>query len=273
MRRYRRPLIYVFYILDLLFLFLAAPYKCLADVYLNEVSPRTTPEWVELYSDETAISIDGYLIYFHGDTSSSQKIGLSGQMTGNFYVAETLSSWLNNNGDTIILMRDGQEVDRVVYGSGGDIGAPGDGKILARVPDGGNWEIVTEVTRNLPNPTPSPTPTILLTNTPIPAESPTNTPLPTATLTMAPTLTPTKKPTATLTPTITLTPVPSPSLMPTSDVGEVLGETQEAGPSGDSSPSGFVFNRGFFAGSLVIAGGLLIVGVAIWPKIVKMIKR
>jgi len=158
-----------------------------AQVVINEVSPASSPEWVELYKTaEGEFSFDGCTLFLHDDESTTQKVTFS---TSDLFGADEkykqvswTSSWLNNGGDTVILKCEIQ-LDRVTYGSG--ITST---KSYGRIPDGtGDFTILDEATPgssnspSLPTPTPTPTPEPQPTPTetePTPTDTPTPTPTP-----------------------------------------------------------------------------------------------
>ncbi len=162
-----------------------------ASVVINEVSPASDPEWIELYStDSTSVSLVGCKLQM-GSISQSVSFSSSDVLTdqARFKVIKKgvypgwSSNWLNNSGDTINFTCPSNN-DSLAYGnaSGAIIGTPTSFQTIGRSPDGSqNFTILATVTEGSANPTPTPTPT--LTPTPSPTDSPT------------PTITPTKTPT------------------------------------------------------------------------------
>jgi len=197
--------------------FLLFPSEIFAQLVINEFSSNSDPEWVELYNpSEEKIDLSNWKIT-DGNTSSSDDIQLDGCIGAwGFRLFGRKEGWLNNSGgDTITLKNTANEpVDTVVYGSGGVIGIPPEGKSASRDSNGGtNWVIF-----EIPTPEntacqieviPSPFPTNMST----PTITPTSTIAPTVNLTLAPTFTSTPMSTLTLTPT----PIPTSTPIPTED--------------------------------------------------------
>lgn len=186
-------------------------------LFLNEIMPHPslTPDWVELYNNDTQVlDISGYRLE-DTTTTSAMKVFPTGTLVNpNGFLVASLSNRLNNNGDSVYL-RDGSGnlLDSFSYSSD-----PGINVSFGRYPDGiGEWIIFTNPSPNGPNLLP-------ITVTPSPTSSPTptltSTPIPTAVLTITPTQIPTLTSTPTLGPTATpiLTITPIPTLMPTSTV-------------------------------------------------------
>jgi len=221
-----------------LFLFYVPLSFVRASVVINEVSPASDPEWIELYStDSSSVSLDGCKLQM-GSVSQSVSFSSSDVLTDQvrFKVIKKgvypgwSSNWLNNSGDTINFMCPSNN-DSIAYGnaSGAIIGIPTSSQTIGRSPDGNsNFTILATVTEGSANPTPTPTPTPTLTPTPSPTDSPT----PTSTPTKTPT--PTKSPTPTNTSTPTNTPIPSPTKTPTL--------TPSPSPTRESIPSGEVLS-------------------------------
>ena len=208
-----------------LLLFLTSSKIVNASVLINEISPSTTVEWVELYNDGTSeIDLAGYLLK-DGNSSTTDDLILSGTISANgFLVFNHDEGWLNNSGDTLKLYNNASPsavVDEYTYSS---VDAT---KSVARMPNGSeNWQITSNVTNNSSNPSPTPQPTA--TTTPQPTSPPTATTAPTArpTPTRTASARPTPTPTETSEPEETESPadnsVPSstdkPTLLPTSMV-------------------------------------------------------
>jgi len=95
--------------------FLIFPSKVFAaDVVINEVSPASNPEWVELYNTNTnPISLQGYSIDF-GSSSQVKSFCEGDQIAGNSYkliILATSAFWLHNtNGDTVNLKNNSDTV-------------------------------------------------------------------------------------------------------------------------------------------------------------------
>lgn len=191
----------LFSILVVVFVLLFSPVKVFASLYINEFSSGSSDsDWVEIYnSDSTSVDLSGYILR----DSNSNKLDLAGTIGANSFVSFDWNSKLNNDGDTIRLLKvDESAVDQVSYGSSANVPAPSSSQTAGRQPDGtSNWVLFSSNTRNASNNSSSvvPTPTATPTNTPTPA--PTNTPTPSPTPTPTPTHTPTPTPVKTTTPT------------------------------------------------------------------------
>jgi len=195
------------------------PPKSLAQVVINEVSPASDPEWVEIYNASSdSASLKNYSMNFGSD--SQNKLFCDGEVINpnSYKIISLVSHWLADSGDVVTLKNGDDSVDTIGYGSGHTLGKPNASGSVSRSPDGGSaWVLLTtstqqgdQVSFDCPTPSPSPTPT--------PTPSPSPTPAPTATPTQTPLSTPTKTPTPK--PTPTSTPSPIDSLQP-----EVLGES------------------------------------------------
>ncbi len=201
-------------------LLLLFPERVNAQVVINEFSPATDTEWVELYNkDADQKSLSGYSIIFDSNPSTTQKYQFcdNDQIGGNAHrMINITSHYLNNSGDTIILKIGDDVIDSISYGTGQTIKAPTSSQSATRDADGSEIWIVTStpspsgdpVSFLCPTPTPSPTPA------PTPSPTPVPTPIPT------PTRTPTPIPTKTPTPK----PIPAPTQSP-----EVLGQASDSG--------------------------------------------
>lgn len=192
-----------------------------ASVVINEFSPASNPEWVELYNpDDQTFSLNGVTLFFDDSPTTTQKVTFcsSDELGAKSYklIKRSINSYyLKDDGDKLILKKEDDVIDSIGYGSGQLLKVPSATQSAIRVPDGStNW-LLTDV----PSPQgdaasfvcPTPTPTPEPTNTPTPTPEPKNTPTPT------PTRTPT--PTKTLTPTLK----PMPTLVATASVSAVLG--------------------------------------------------
>lgn len=168
----------------LLFLFLVSPSGISAAILINEISPSTEVEWVELYNDgDSPVDLAGYLLE-DGNTSKTDDLILSGIILSNgFLVFNHNEGWLNNSGDTIKLYNNASPsaiIDQYTYGSVDST------KSIARIPNGSeNWQVTSIVTKGISNPSPTPSPS--------PTNSPTQQPQPTATAVPSPTKTSTPK--------------------------------------------------------------------------------
>lgn len=117
----------------------------LAQVVINEFSSNSDPEWVEIYNNtDQIIDLLGWRI-LDGNSIETDDLQLSGCLAPRgFRLFNRQAGWLNNTGgDTIILKNsDNEEIDKVIYGEGGVISIPPNGKSAGRDPDGGsNWKI------------------------------------------------------------------------------------------------------------------------------------
>lgn len=178
------------FLLPFFLFFISSLKTCSAAVFINEVSPRSDPEWVELYGDQENTSLDGYTLFFDNNLEI-QKIELTGTIFGFYRIINTGGLWLNNNGDDLTL-KDGENiVDQISYGGGGGLlEVSEENPFLARSPDGGGWILSSVSSEGSANPSPTNTPTPTHTPTPTSVPSPTDTPIPTPTLTNVPTPTP-----------------------------------------------------------------------------------
>lgn len=206
-----RKLILGLFLLSLTFL---VPQKAFAALYINEFSSEGSSDWVEIYnSDATSVDLSLWRLR---DSTSSNKVDLTGTIDANGFASFDFGDNLNNGGDTIRLVLKTDEnnsISQVVYGTPGDLGIPASGQTGGRNPDGSsNWVILASASKGSSNNSSSVVPT----NTPTPtdAPSPSKTPTPTKSPTTAPTSTPVKSPTPTVKAGPTATPIKS--LNPTS---------------------------------------------------------
>lgn len=184
------------FLISAFFLFIF-PLKVSASVMINEFSPSTDSEWIELYNDgDTEIDLSGYLLE-DGNSSKTDDLNLNGILSSKGYIVFThTEGWLNNSGDTIKLYNNATPsaiIDQYTYGNVDST------KSVARIPNGSeNWQITSNITNNSINPSPSPTPTNSPTTAPtqaptsVPTVIPTVKPTPTKTATSKPTVTPTQ---------------------------------------------------------------------------------
>lgn len=183
------------------------PQKAFAALFINEFSSATSnSDWVEIYnSDSSPVDLSAYILR---DSTDSNKLDLSGMINGNSFQVFEWNNKLNNEGDTIKLLKtDETSVDQVVYGISGSVPAPSGTQTAGRSPDGSQtWVLFANDTKGSSNNSstvvPTPTPTLVPTNTPTPTptKAPTSVPTPTPTPTLAPT--PSSKITPTPTPLI-----------------------------------------------------------------------
>ena len=214
------------FILCLLLFTLIFPSSIYAAILINEISPSTDPEWIELYNDgDIAVDLAGFLLE-DGNSSHTDDLNLTGSILSKGYLVFThTEGWLNNNGDTIKLYNNDSPsviIDQHTYGS---VDAT---HSIVRSPDGNeNWVITSMITNGSSNPTPTPSPTPTPTATSTPTVTPTSTP------TKTPTPTPTKKPTPKPTPTKTPEELsdqntPPPDVLGVSDNSSPTPEPKEA---------------------------------------------
>lgn len=236
-----------------------------AAVIINEISPNSDPEWIELYNPDTITYDLTDWILKDGNTNSSDDLTLTGEIVAGSYLVFTHpKGWLNDSsdGDTVTLIAsDSAQIDFYAYTH------PSQDKTFARVPTGStNWAHV-DPTQGVANPTPIPSPL------PSPSPSPTSTPSPTPSPSPSPSPTPTPTPSPTPKPSPKLSPSPSPDLDPSPE-GTVAGETTEIDLSafGVTSPvpsatpptveSGLTLRTDRLKNLLMIGGGLVIVSIA-----------
>jgi len=167
-------------------------------IVINEISPASDPEWVELYSQDNS-SLQNCTLYLHGTEDTKQKIIFNDDIkVENYFVVHKgefnwTSNWLNNSGDTVKLKCPEYE-DNYTYSDTGD-------ETIGRNPDGsGSFFVLTSASEGsansppTPEPTAKPTPTPKVTLNPSPAvkatTSPTGTPVGTQKPSLSPTFTP-----------------------------------------------------------------------------------
>lgn len=247
------------------FLQLTFPDPVEAQVVINEVSPGSEPEWVEIYnSGPDSISLNNYLINF-GSDSQNKRFCNNEAINGNTFKLIILSShWLADSGDVITLKNGDDVVDTISYGSGNSLGKPTSLGSISRSPDGGAWVLLSSssqqgdtVSFDCPTPTPTSTPTSTPTQTPTATPTKTSTPSPTKT----PTPTPSK----------TSTPRPSPTESPdnnvSTDSGEVLGiefASNSPSPSPKSNSSFVSENKNKIVAIILISLGLILIGGSVY---------
>lgn len=185
-----------------------------ASILINEISPSTNNEWVELYNDsDLEVNLNGFLLE-DGNSSHSDDLTLSGSIQSKgFVVFNHNEGWLNNGGDTLKLYNNASPsaiVDQYTYGN------VDSSKVVARIPNGSeNWLVTDQITMGLPNPSP--------TNTPLPTQTATATPTQTPTVAaVSNTATSTSRPSPTKTPTVKpqATPTETPFPVSTSDTSQ-----------------------------------------------------
>ncbi|HBD02377.1 MAG: putative cell surface glycoprotein [Microgenomates group bacterium GW2011_GWC1_46_16] len=237
-----------------LIILLLVPAPVRAAVLLNEISPATNPEWIELYNDgDTLIDLTGFLLE-DGNTNHTDDLVLSGSLASHSYgVFFHNEGWLNNGGDTLKLYDNATPsaniIDQYTYGS---LTAE---KSVFRSPNGSeNW-VTGFPTQNASNPAPSPSP----------SPSPTPSPTPTPTPTPIPSPTPPPSPKPSLKPS----PLSSPSLK-LEETGTIAGQTIDInlsafGASASPSPSISskpTLNRSRAKTALISGAGLVLISLA-----------
>lgn len=225
----------MYQILVLCLIYLLLPTPASAQIILNEISPRTSPEWVELYnlSEEPIDLTNWYLVDLAGKKESLSELGIHESHT--YLVYSRNSGWLNDTSLEYLYLYNGDSPDPIDSISYDSIKA---GLTLARIPTiTGAWFIDQAPTLGFANPDP--------TSPPTPTSEPTiNTPTPPSASTPTPTPTAVPSPSPTPIPTSASTPTPSPSLtspLSTVSVSTVAGATTEINLSGfgpTASPSG-----------------------------------
>lgn len=182
------------------------PQNILAAVYINEISPSTEIEWIELYNDSNIdVDLSGFLLK-DNNSSNTDDLNITGILLGNgFLIFEHSEGWLNNSNDIVRLYNNATPsaiIDEVSYEN------IDSNKSYARIPNGvNNWEETSKVTKGVSNPTATPEPTDEPTSEPtekptsLPTKSPSPTPSKTSTPKTAPIKTATSKPTSIPTPT------------------------------------------------------------------------
>lgn len=141
---------------------------------INEISPLGN-EWIELYStNPQTLDLSSWSI--SDDSGTTIRIAANTQISQGQFLTITLSSLLNDSGDSVELaIPDGRVVDRSTYTK------PLASTTWSRIPDAGSWQNNAPATPNQPNRAPQPT-AIPATKTPKPTSTvkPTSTPKATA---------------------------------------------------------------------------------------------
>ena len=142
-------------------------------VVINEISPISNPEWVELYKNtDGEVSLEDCILYLNENVDTSQKIVFTSSdiITSDekFKLIQKgdynwTTNWLNNNGDKVSLNCTWGE-DSIAYGDHNpSLGKPKESETIGRSPDGsGNFyilDLATPEDNNSEPPAPSPTPT------------------------------------------------------------------------------------------------------------------
>lgn len=133
------------------------PRSVLAQIVINEVSPASSPEWVELYNtSDSPVSLSGCILYFDDNHNiQNTNLGDANIDSKSYFVHENSKSLLNNKGDELSLTCSWGE-DKIAYGdqAGANLPAPKKTESIARVPDGSNFVITDAPTKGSMNPQP-----------------------------------------------------------------------------------------------------------------------
>ena len=251
---------------------LITPSPILASVLINEISPNSGDDWVELYNtDGNSVDISGWILDDSGTSSDMLTIPQESTMSAQGFKLFYVGNRLNQDGDTVTLLNSNRsQQDSQNYGSGID-----NGKSLGRYGDGSsNWQTLQNPTPGssnssgnpLTNPSPSPSPS------PDPSPSPSPSQAPTSAL-----ATPTPKPSS---PKPSPTKKPSPSPSPSEDeespppTPRVLGKTDESSPSPSPQPKkSFQLTKGAIVSYSLVGSGLLFLLAAGIPLILRRFHR
>jgi hypothetical protein len=242
----------------LISVFILLPLPIKAAVIINEISPSTDPEWVELYNDgETDQDVTGYLLE-DGNSSHSDDLTLAGVILKKGYlVFNHNEGWLNNGGDTLKLYNNSSPsaiIDQHTYESVSNL------QSVVRSPDGSeNWIVSNIPSSGIANPNPTPDPT----NTPTPTPTPTSTPTPNRTPTPTPGKTPLPSPTKKPISTPTTSPTETVNEQLSSESGGVLGtEVSLSSSSPSPKPNSFSIleNKNKIIAALFICLGMGLIG-------------
>ncbi len=216
----------------ILFLVLNFPQNTYAAIYINEVSPSTDIEWIELYNDSNVeVDLSGFLLK-DNNSSDTDDLSIAGIIPGNgFLIFEHSEGWLNNGDDIIRLYNNATPsavIDEVSFEN------IDSNKSYARIPNGvNNWDETINVTKGSSNPTTTPEPTNEPTSEPTnqPTTQPTKSPSPTPSKTSTPKATPIKTATAKTSPTPTeeATPEPTPESL---DLSSSITNNSTSTPTG-----------------------------------------
>jgi hypothetical protein len=179
------PSITSFIFLLLSFVFLSAP-PCFAKVLINEFSPKSETEWIEIYNDsDEKVDLSNWSLV-DDNSDENDDIELSGCIKSKSFRTFTNERWLNNSGDIIYLKNDqGETVDEIGYGEKGELDIPEEDESARREPDGSdNWLVDENTSKEneacqVEEPTDNPTSAPTEEPTTSPTETPTQTPTPT----------------------------------------------------------------------------------------------
>jgi hypothetical protein len=276
----------------LLLLTLLCPGTVRAAILINEISPRSDPEWVELYNTGSeSVDLTGWYLldknnkekYLTGASYSKADLSELAVVPPNEYrVYSHPKGWLNDTTDDLYLYSpdSATPIDSLSYPE-----PIKESMSVARIPNlTGNWFVDQVQTmgfsNDLASPTPSPTPSPTASPSVVPSYSPAlaSTPTPSPSPTPSPTPTPTPSPTPTPTPTPkpTLQSSPDPARDLASMVGTVAGESTVIDLSGfgvspdpsvepnlpGDSRNGPTLNKTRAKTALIIGLGLIILSIA-----------
>jgi len=225
-------------------------------LHLSEImaNPEEGSEWVELYGEETDCSLAGFTLYFDED-DEGQKIELTGELAGHYWVVEAGGSWLNNSGDMVKLVKEGETKDNYQYSVAerGKSWSLVEGEWCLTNPTKGvaNSNCLSDQTEDDSQPTP--------TSTPFLSPTATFTPTPTATTTLTPTPQPTTQPTLFIPPDSATSTNQFVLSLSASPAGEILGESGEKEVSQENNVKRAI------AFALIVGGGGLL-GAAFWGE-------
>lgn len=151
-------------------IFLTYPSNIYASILINEVSPKTDPEWVKLYNDgDMDVDLTGYLL--KDGNSLDDDLTLSGTILSHGYLTFNHNKgWLNDSGDTVTLYNNNATPSAVIA----EYSYPTPSPVPTQAPT---------TTQPTTAPTATPTPTVTATVKPIP----TKTPIPKSTTSPTPT--------------------------------------------------------------------------------------
>ena len=148
-------------------LFVTYPKTARAQILINEVSPASCQEWVELFNISSSNkSLSEYSINFGTDSQTLYFCDSDSIDANGYKLIYLTSSWLYNSGDVVTLKNGDDLVDSIGYGTGYSLGKPNETSSITRSPDGSsNWIITSEISPtgdmvsfDCPTPTPSQTP-------------------------------------------------------------------------------------------------------------------
>ncbi len=251
-----------------------------AQIIINEVSPRSDPEWIEIYN-QGSDPVDLTNWYFK-DAAGNKKMlpATDPLLSSTYFVASGYTSWLNNTGDESVYLYNNLDtlVDSLSFGE------TKTNTTIARMPNLGNTWFVDQVptplsSNDLPSPTPSPTLIASPSPTPTPQTSPaaiaqTPSPTPTPPPSITPTPTPTPSPSPITSPTPKTTPFLTPSFTPTPITATVAGaidlSSYGASPTPDASlvnspiPRSLILNYTRLKNLLLPLLGLGLIAISIY---------